>query len=121
MHGKQICHRDIKLDNLIYSEQTKVLKIIDFGFACCCKEKLKTYCGTPSYMCPEIVQKREYRGDEADMWAVGVVMYTVLTGYLPFKGKDEKELERKIVRGQYAPPQNTKNKIVSPEARALLK
>lgn len=78
MHSKQICHRDIKLDNLIYYKGQ--VKIIDFGFASSCKEKLKVYCGTPSYMLPEIVARREYCGMEADMWACGVALYTILTG-----------------------------------------
>ena len=60
MHSKLICHRDLKLDNLIYDKHTGSVKIIDFGFAIGCKEKLKVFWGTPSYMSPEIVQKKEY-------------------------------------------------------------
>ena len=55
LHKKQICHRDIKLDNIICGDQK--VKIIDFGFATSTKEPLKVFCGTPSYMSPEIVQK----------------------------------------------------------------
>ena len=62
MHSKQICHRDIKLENLIFYEETETVKIIDFGFATSCKEKLKVFCGTPSYMAPEIVSRIEYLG-----------------------------------------------------------
>ena len=97
MHSKHICHRDIKLDNLIYCKGQ--VKIIDFGFAISSRDKLKVYCGTPSYMLPEIVTKREYCGMEADVWAAGVSLYIILTGYLPFKGKDEKDLFRKIQKG----------------------
>ena len=78
MHKKQICHRDIKLDNLVYDQLTGTVKIIDFGFTIGCKERLRSYCGTPSYMLPELVQKKEYSGPEADLWASGVVMYTIL-------------------------------------------
>ncbi len=85
MHSKSICHRDIKLDNLIFHEQSGIVKIIDFGFTVFCKEPLKVFCGTPSYMSPEIVSKKEYSGPAADIWALGVVMYVMLTGYLPFK------------------------------------
>jgi serine/threonine protein kinase len=96
MHTKQICHRDIKLENLIFYEETETVKIIDFGFATGCKEKLKVFCGTPSYMAPEIVAKKEYSGAAADVWSSGVVMYVMLTGDLPFKSNDEKGLYRKI-------------------------
>jgi serine/threonine protein kinase len=72
------------------------LKIIDFGFAISCKEKLKVFCGTPSYMAPEIAAKKEYNGAATDVWSAGVVMYALLTGFLPFKGADEKSLYRKI-------------------------
>ena len=96
MHSRQICHRDIKLDNLIYQEETETLKIIDFGFAASCKEKLKVICGTPRYIAPEIVAKKEYSGTAADVWSSGVTMYIMLTGNLPFKSTDEKGLYRKI-------------------------
>lgn len=99
MHKRQICHRDIKLDNLIIDPTNGLVKIIDFGFAQSCKERLKVYCGTPSYMLPELIQKKEYSGADADLWAAGVVLYTMLTGMLPFRGKDEKEAKRRIQRG----------------------
>jgi len=54
MHEMQICHRDLKPDNIIYDETTEMVKIIDFGFASSCKEKLKLFCGTPAFMAPEI-------------------------------------------------------------------
>ena len=101
MHARQICHRDIKLENLIFNEATETVKIIDFGFSTSCKEKLKVFCGTPSYMAPEIVSKKEYSGAAADVWSSGVVMYVMLTGDLPFKSNDEKGLYRKIQAGAY--------------------
>jgi serine/threonine protein kinase len=55
MHKKSIFHRDIKIDNIIYNPKTEMIKIIDFGFATISKEPLKVFCGTPSYMSPEIV------------------------------------------------------------------
>ena len=57
-------------------------------------------------MLPELVSKKEYSGPEADLWACGVVLYTMLTGLLPFTGKDEKELYRKIIKGSYSTPIN---------------
>jgi len=104
MHGKAVCHRDIKLDNIIFDEETLCVKIIDFGFALNSKEPLKVFCGTPSYMSPEIVGKRDYSGQAADIWAVGVVLYVLLTGMLPFRADDEKILFKKIQKGLYAMP-----------------
>ena len=80
------------MDNIIYNKYTKRVKIIDFGFAICAKEPIKTLCGTPAYQAPEQLLNREYLGPPADMWAVGVVMYVLLTGFLPFKGPDLKTL-----------------------------
>ena len=79
------------------------------------------FCGTPSYMSPDLVSKKEYNGPEADIWATGVVMYTILTGYLPFKGKDEKDLYRKILKGNYSTPLNKHGVPLSLEARTLLR
>jgi len=62
MHEKQVCHRDLKPENIIYQPETGLIKIIDFGFAISSNEKLKVFCGTPSYMAPEIVTKQEYIG-----------------------------------------------------------
>ncbi len=61
MHSKNIAHRDIKLENVILDEDIRP-KLIDFGFSTCLEEgqRVKIFCGTPSYMAPEIVQKREY-------------------------------------------------------------
>ena len=56
------------------------MKVIDFGFAVMASCPLKIFCGTPSYMSPEIVAKKEYSGAAADIWAVGVSMYVLLTG-----------------------------------------
>ena len=67
---------------------------------------LQVNCGTSSYMSPELVQKKEYSGFAADVWALGVVLFVMLTGQFPFKAKTEKELFSRIISGQFlAPPQ----------------
>lgn len=61
LHTQSISHRDIKLENVLLDGKLTP-KLIDFGFATCIVEKVKIFCGTPSYMAPEIVLKTEYRG-----------------------------------------------------------
>ncbi len=78
-----------------------VPKLIDFGFSTCVERKIKLFCGTPSYMAPEIVQKLEYKGEQADVWALGVLFYVILTGNFPFKGATDEELYRKINKADY--------------------
>ncbi len=97
LHSRQISHRDIKLENIILSESLSP-KLIDFGFSTCIEKnrKVKIFCGTPSYMAPEIVQKKEYRGEPADVWALGVLTFVTLTGIFPFRGATDQELYRKI-------------------------
>lgn len=103
LHSINVVHRDIKLDNILIEEGSRQVKLIDFGFSVIVSplQKLKVFCGTPSYMCPEIVRKRDYEGKPVDMWALGILLYVMLTGVFPFKGTDEKDLYAKIIRGQY--------------------
>lgn len=102
LHSKNIIHRDIKLENLLLDEN-KTLKIIDFGFSVCVKsdQKINNFCGTPTYMAPEIVSKKDYFGPPIDVWALGVLLYVLLCGTFPFKAQDEKELYKKIIKGNY--------------------
>ena len=82
LHEHGICHRDLKPENFIFSDKSEdaEIKLIDFGFCCCGDQPLKVFCGTPSYMCPEIVSKREYLGPPADIWAMGILTYAMLFG-----------------------------------------
>lgn len=103
MHVKGYVHRDLKLDNLLMDVDTKQVKIIDFGFSLQSKpdQKLTVHCGTPHYMCPDIVKKVPYNGFAADIWASGVILYIILVGKLPFFGEFEADLFRKIQSGKY--------------------
>lgn len=114
-HQKSIVHRDIKLENILL--EGRVPKLIDFGFSTTFQvdRKVKMFCGTPSYMAPEIVSRVEYRGDKADVWALGVVLYTMLQGVFPFKGESDQELYTRIQSGEY-----TLFHEISKEAAALL-
>ena len=91
IHSKNIIHRDIKPENILFSDKKNLfsLKLIDFGLATFSNEEKKTV-GTPLYIAPEMID-----GNAAyvsDMWSVGVIVYQMLTGKLPFEGdeKDEK-------------------------------
>jgi MAP/microtubule affinity-regulating kinase len=112
-----ITHRDVKLENIILSKDLTHLKLIDFGFSTCVMphKKLKIYCGTPSYMAPQIVQKQQYHGPPTDIWAAGVLLYTLFEGAFPFKGSSDKDLYRKISKGVWREP-----KHMPPDAEKFL-
>ena len=89
----------------VYATDYKV-KLIDFGFAtnCSAGHKLKQFCGTPMYMDPDLIHKKEYYGQAADVWALGVVLFLLVTGELPFWSLNEKELKRHIGTAKYSFP-----------------
>ena len=66
-----------------------MIKIIDFGFSAHSRVMLTTYCGTPAYMSPELVKKQPYVGAKADIWALGVMLYVMVVGVLPFRAGSE--------------------------------
>lgn len=94
LHDKGICHRDIKLENIMYIEDQNLFKLIDFGFSTRInsQEKLNIYCGTPSYMSPSLIKKEPSDGFKNDVWAIGVLFYVLVKGKFPFKAKNDKEL-----------------------------
>lgn len=116
-HQRNVTHRDIKLENILLDETRERVKIIDFGFSTCIphERKVKIFCGTPSYMAPEIVSKIEYSGPPADIWALGVLLYALLCGKFPFRGSNDKELYNNIKTQELQFPDH-----VSPGARAFL-
>ena len=104
-HSLGVIHRDLKLENILL-DSSNTVKIIDFGFATFLKspEYTKLFCGTPSYMAPEIVGKRENPGAAADVWAAGVLLFVMLTGNYPFKSASDRELYRLILKGKFEVP-----------------
>ena len=108
-HSKNIAHRDIKPENILVDMQSPSLttKIIDFGFAAQSVRKMDVFCGTPAYMSPEICNKEKYSGPATDMWATGILLYTILFGAQPFRASNEKDLFRKIISGKYHTPAMT--------------
>lgn len=118
LHERHITHRDIKLENIIIDKRDHI-KLIDFGFCCHSPpdQKLRVFCGTPSYMCPEIVQRRDYFGPPTDIWATGILFFAMLCGKFPFKGADTKDLYKQIAKGIYNFPDGSK---VSGETKTFL-
>ena len=116
---KDICHRDIKLENIL-TIKNDVIKLIDFGFAV--KTNKETYqtllCGSPSYMAPEIVKKEKYIAQYSDIWSLGVLLYSMLFGRFPFKGKSQKELFENIKKCEVDFP---KDILVNEKIYILLK
>lgn len=85
-HSKCIAHRDLKLENLLLTS-THCLKVSDFSFARYyhANERLsETFCGSNAYICPEILKQISYRPLLADVWSCGVILFALVTGYLPF-------------------------------------
>lgn len=106
-HERLVAHRDLKLENVLLDKGREGVKIIDFGFAAHVpskETKLKAFCGTPSYMAPEIIRGEGYSGFAADMWALGVVLFALLSGTLPFSAKTEMQLYARIRRGSFTFP-----------------
>lgn len=103
-HTHNVAHRDLKPENLLLcSEQNDSdIKIADFGFAKKVKapNSLTTQCGTPGYVAPEILEGVPY-DTKADMWSLGVIVYILLGGYPPFIEQNQRDLFRKIRKGQY--------------------
>jgi tRNA A-37 threonylcarbamoyl transferase component Bud32 len=104
-HSNNVAHRDIKLDNIILDLRNNV-KIIDFGFSTMHSQDVKSriFCGTPSYMAPEIVGRKDYYGTQADIWALGILLYAMICGKMPFKAYNDKELYRRIEKGAFSVP-----------------
>lgn len=106
-HKFNICHRDLKPENILM-DRSQNIKIVDFGMAALQPDDkwLSTPCGSPHYASPEVISADDYRGDKADIWSCGVVLFAMLTGYLPFDGQDPdfSDVIKAVLSGQYNMP-----------------
>lgn len=116
LHMNHMAHRDIKLENILITDKNDI-KIIDFGFGMFAPDDAlqNFFCGTPNYMPPEIVVKQSYKGDRADLWSLGILLYKMLVGEFPFKGETEKDLYKTIQKGKFKIPQ-----FISEDAKKIL-
>uniref|UniRef100_M1A7H7 CBL-interacting serine/threonine-protein kinase n=1 Tax=Solanum tuberosum TaxID=4113 RepID=M1A7H7_SOLTU len=105
-HIKGVYHRDLKPENLLLDSQGN-LKISDFGLSASPGEGvniLKTTCGTPNYVAPEVLSHKGYDGAVADIWSCGVILYVLMAGYLPFDEVDLTTLYAKIDKADFSCP-----------------
>jgi 5'-AMP-activated protein kinase catalytic alpha subunit len=124
-HKVGVCHRDLKPENLLLDEHGN-LKISDFGLSSLYvgdadgdsasrTELLHTTCGTPNYVAPEVLADKGYDGKKADVWSIGVIVYVMLAGFLPFDENNIVALFAKIQAADYTYPS-----FFNSEARAVL-
>ncbi|TYH12035.1 hypothetical protein ES288_A06G034100v1 [Gossypium darwinii] len=105
-HSKGVYHRDLKPENLLLDSLGN-LKISDFGLSALPEQGvslLRTTCGTPNYVAPEVLSHKGYDGAVADVWSCGVILYVLMAGYLPFDELDLTTLYSKIERADFSCP-----------------
>lgn len=118
LHRKGTVHRDLKLENVLLDGHCGV-KLGDLGFARDWRRgdrMLETFCGTTGYASPEMLRGIKYAGEEVDIWSLGIILYTLLCGGLPFDDDDEEVMKGLIYEGEYDEPE-----WLSSEAKDLIK
>ncbi|KAI9676216.1 MAG: hypothetical protein M1829_003045 [Trizodia sp. TS-e1964] len=108
VHNMSCVHRDLKLENILLDKEGNV-KLCDFGFTREYEGKasyLQTFCGTVCYSAPEMLKGEKYAGEKVDVWSLGVILYALLTGELPFDDDDDNATKAKILRSEPKYPEN---------------
>ncbi|KAI8090959.1 kinase-like domain-containing protein [Gilbertella persicaria] len=106
LHRNSIVHRDLKIENIMIDKSGRNIKLIDFGLSnlFCPERQLTTYCGSLYFAAPELLKANPYNGPEVDIWSLGVVIYVMATGSVPFDDKSMPGLHDKIKRGHVTYP-----------------
>ncbi|CAN0032865.1 unnamed protein product, partial [Laminaria digitata] len=127
-HNQHICHRDMKLDNVLLSRPgcLREIKLADFGLSDFYRPgaTMRTNCGSISYLAPEVFRGTSNAGPPLDVWSLGVILFALLCGRLPFEGSDlqgtnrprEASIRRRIMECRYKPVES-----LSPEAKDLVR
>ncbi|CDW77508.1 protein kinase domain containing protein [Stylonychia lemnae] len=119
-HCRSVLHRDIKLDNILLDNEGEI-KICDFGVSRIIKknQRITEQCGTPAYIAPEIISDSGYEGFNADVWSLGVLLYAMICGTVPFKAQNMHDLHQIITSGSFQyPPQI--EPLLSDESKDLI-
>jgi len=105
MHAKKVVHRDLKPENILYSDPSEnaAIRVADFGLARVVSgnEMMKTACGTPGYVAPEVLKNKGYDSGAVDMWSAGVILYILLCGFPPFYEEELPALFEQILHARY--------------------
>lgn len=117
-HEKHIVHRDLKAENVFFAGPRQV-KVGDFGFStnCAPDQTLSTFCGSPPYAAPELFRDDSYYGPNVDVWALGILLYFMVVGSLPFRAETVAKLKRCILEGVYPSPPDR----ISDDCRFLIR
>jgi len=101
VHDQKMVHRNIKPENIMVTKDDGSIKLIDFGVCMASKLRQRPYTniGTPYYMAPEAI--KGVFGSQADIWSLGVLLYTLVSGYLPFQGDNNDEIFGKILHAEF--------------------
>ena len=106
LHSLNIAHRDLKPENLLLDRDRKIIKLVDFGLGRFYESgiNIETACGSPCYAPPEMLSKLKYDPLKADIWSLGIVLFAMIAGYLPFDDENTDLLYKKIIDGKFTMP-----------------